>query len=344
MIMFQSDYLEGAHPEILKRLMETNDIQRVGYGEDIFSESARKKIKKRIGRDDVDIHFIVGGTITNLLVISSALRQYQGVISPKTGHINVHETGAVEVTGHKVITVDGRDGKLSAEDVKMIMENHLSDPSKEHTVQPKMVYISFPTENGTIYSKKELEDIRKVTKEYDLYLFIDGARLGYGLASPDADLTIEDIANLSDVFYIGGTKCGAFSGEAVVISNSELKKDFKYNIKARGAMLAKGSLNGIQFDTLFTDDLYFKITKDAVGKALKLKDAFTKKGIKLFGSSSTNQIFPVLSDSEIAKLREKYLFETWGKNNDGKTIVRFCTSWNTKEENLNSLIEDIEKL
>ena len=343
MIMFQSDYLEGAHPSILKRLVETNDVQRVGYGLDEYSESAKKKIRMAIRDESADIHFISGGTLTNLLVISSALRQYQGVIAPKTGHINVHETGAVEGTGHKVIALEEEDGKINAQQVEEVMEKHLADPSMEHTVQPKMVYISFPTETGTLYSKKELEDLRSVTQKYGLYLFMDGARLGYGLGAENNDLTISDITKLTDVYYIGGTKCGALLGETVVITNDELKKDFRYNIKNRGAMMAKGSLIGIQFDVLFSDDLYFKITKDAVHKASRIQKAFEDKGIRMFGSSKTNQIFPILSDEEIAKLEKKYIFEEWGKL-EGKTIVRFCTSWDTKEENVEMLLKDISSL
>ena len=343
MIYFQCDYAEGADENIISKLVETNMEQSEGYGLDKHSVRAKELIKKRIGREDADVHFLVGGTETNRIAISSALRPYQGVISPDTGHIAVHETGAIESTGHKVLTLPNTDGKISALQVREYVRAHYENPSAEHTVQPGMVYISLPTESGTLYSKKELEELRAVTERLGLYLYIDGARLGYALASPKNDLSIEDVANLSDMFYIGGTKCGALFGEALVILNSSLKKDFRYMIKQNGAMLAKGRMLGIQFEALFENDRYFEITKKAVEKALRIREAFEKKGIELYGSSYTNQQFPLLTDDQVKKLEKDFVFELWGRDR-GKNIVRFCTSWATGEENLKTLLNAIENL
>ena len=343
MIYFQCDYAEGADSSILSRLVETNMEQSEGYGLDKHSERAKELIRKRIGREDADIHFLSGGTETNRIAILSALRPYQGVISADTGHIAVHETGAVEATGHKVLTLLNTDGKISASHVREYVKEHYESPTAEHTVQPGMVYISFPTESGTLYSKREIESLYSVTKECGMYLYIDGARLGYALASPACDITIEEIAKLCDMFYIGGTKCGALFGEALVILNDNLKKDFRYMIKQNGALMAKGRMLGIQFEALFEDDMYFKITASAVDKALKIKKAFKDKGIELYGSSETNQQFPLLTDEQIAKLSKDFVFEVWGKEKD-RTIVRFCTSWATSDENVEALIAAIEKL
>ena len=344
MIQFQCDYAEGAHPNILKRLIETNDLQTVGYGEDEICESARARIKDCIGREDVDVHFLVGGTQANLTVIASILRPYQGVISANSGHINVHETGAIEACGHKVLALDSKDGTIFASQVKELMETHIHDGAREHTVQPAMVYISISTENGTLYPKQQLFDLYDVCQEYGLPLFIDGARLGYALASPANDLTIQDIANHCDVFYIGGTKVGALFGEAVVITNPFLKKDFRYLIKQKGGMLAKGRLLGIQFDELFKDNLYFEISKHADELALKLKEAFVKKGYALRYDSYTNQQFPIMPDTDLDKLKDKYAWCLWSKVDENHSAVRFCTSWATKEEAVNELIADIEAL
>ena len=343
MIYFQCDYAEGADENILRKLAETNMEQSEGYGLDKHSARAKELIKKRIGREDADVHFLVGGTETNRIAISSALRPYQGVLSPDTGHIAVHETGAIESTGHKVLTLPNTDGKISATQVSEYVKEHYENPSAEHTVQPGMVYISLPTESGTLYSKKELIELREATEELGLYLYIDGARLGYALASPKNDLSIEDVASLSDMFYIGGTKCGSLFGEALVILSDSLKKDFRYMIKQNGAMLAKGRMLGIQFEALFEGDRYFEITKKAVEKALMIREAFEKKGIELYGSSYTNQQFPLLTDDQVKKLEKDFAFELWGKDR-GKNIVRFCTSWATKEENLKTLLNAIENL
>ena len=344
MIQFQCDYTEGAHENIIKKLVETNMEQTVGYGMDGYCESARARIREKIGNPDADVHFTVGGTQTNLIVISSILKPYQGVLSADAGHIAVHETGAIEATGHKVLTLPSTDGLISAEQVEAALVGHLASSTAEHEVQPGMVYISFPTESGTIYSKKQLGDIYGVCRKYGVPLFVDGARLGYGLESPSCDMTIAEFASLCDVFYIGGTKCGALFGEAVVITNDALKKDFRYMLKQRGAMLAKGRLLGIQFDELMRDDLYFKICRAAVDKAMKIRNAFISKGVAMFGSSMTNQQFPILTKVQTEYFGKKYSFEIWGPCDGDRSVTRFCTSWATSDENLNSLLGDIENM
>lgn len=344
MIYFQCDYAEGADPDIIRRLCESNLEQSEGYGLDRHSIRAKELIKARIDKKDADVHFLVGGTETNRIAIQAALRPYQGVLSPDTGHIATHETGAIESTGHKVLTLKNTDGKISADQVKAYVDEHYKSPTSEHTVQPKMVYISFPTESGTIYSRKELEDLYRETRECGIYLYIDGARLGYALASEKCDIKIEDIPNLCDMFYIGGTKCGALFGEALVIIKDELKKDFRYMIKQNGALLAKGRMLGLQFESLFEDDRYFKITSAAVEKALRIRNAFERKGIEMFGSSYTNQQFPILTKNQIERLQKDFVFEIWTDIDEERTAVRFCTSWATSEENLNRLLEVIEGL
>ncbi len=343
MIYFQSDYLEGADPSIIECLARTNLEQSVGYGLDEHSKRAKELIKEYLKNRCVDVHLLVGGTETNRIAISSALRPHQGVLAAETGHIAGHETGAIESTGHKVLTLKGDDGKISAEEVRGYVEAHYKNESFEHTVQPKMVYISYPSESGTIYSRKELEDLRRVTNDLGLYLYIDGARLGYALASPLCDISFEDLPELCDMFYIGGTKCGALFGEALVIVNDSLKPDFRYMIKQNGALLAKGRMLGIQFECLFKDGRYFEITKEAVRKALRIRKAFEEKGIRMFGSSMTNQQFAMLSDSQASELRKDFMFEHWGKE-DGLNIERFCTSWATTEENLEKLLDAINML
>jgi len=343
-INFSSDYTEGTHSSVLEKLCETNMCQTSGYGEDVFCEEARNVIKEVIGRDDSDVHFVVGGTQANTIVIKAALRPYQGVISASTGHINAHETGAIEAIGHKIISIPSVDGTIKAEEIEKICIDHINDPSFEHVVQPAMVYISFPTENGTLYSKKALSDIYSVCKKYDLTLFIDGARLGYGLMSSENDLTIKELASLCDVFYIGGTKQGLLFGEAIVINKESLKRDFRYMIKQHGAMFAKGRLLGLQFSTIFKDGIYFDIAEKADKLAMKIKDAFLSKGFKMHYDSFTNQQFPILDDKSIEKLSEKYIFTYWGRYDKEHSIVRFCTSWATDENNVDALIEDIKRL
>lgn len=344
LIRFESDYLEGAHPLIIKKLEETNFIQTAGYGTDPFCDSAKERIKSQCGNADVKVHFLVGGTQTNLTVISSILRPYQGVLAAATGHVNVHETGAIEACGHKVLALPSEDGKITAAQVRQAYEAHWSDGSHEHIVQPGMVYISQPTENGTLYGKEELKAMYDTCKELGLSLFLDGARLGYGLMAGPNTLTLKDIAELTDVFYIGGTKVGALFGEAVVICNPLLKKDFRYLIKQKGGMLAKGRLLGIQFDTLFEDGLYYEISKHADELAMKLREAFVRKGYGLRYDSYTNQQFPILPDAHVEKLKEKYSFEFWEKTDDSHSAVRFCTSWATEESAVEALIQDIEAL
>lgn len=344
MVRFECDYLEGAHPLILKRMEETNFEQAAGYGEDPYCAAAREKIRELCGGADVEVHFLVGGTQTNFTVISAILRPHQGVLAASTGHINVHETGAVEAVGHKVLALPSEDGKITAAQVRMAYEAHWNDKDHEHMVQPGMVYISQPTENGTLYSKEELQALYDVSRELSLPLFLDGARMGYGLMSEANTLTLEDIAGLTDVFYIGGTKVGALFGEAVVIANPLYRKDFRYFIKQHGGMLAKGRLLGLQFDTLFTDGLYFKIAKRADELAMRLKGAFMKKGYRLRFDSYTNQQFPVLPNGHMEKLREKYSFAFWEAVDGSHSAVRFCTSWATEESAVEELIRDIEEL
>lgn len=342
MIYFQCDYAEGCHPNILEALLRTNMDQTPGYGKDACCESAKAKVRSACGREDADVHFLVGGTQANTTIIASILRHHQGVISADTGHIATHETGAIEAAGHKVLSIPSADGTISAEQVEALCREHFTSPTQEHAVQPGMVYISFPTESGTLYSKARLTSLHKVCKAYGLPLFLDGARLGYGLMSPENDLTLGDIARLCDVFYIGGTKCGALFGEAVVITNDALKKDFRYAIKQRGGMLAKGRLLGIQFDTLFTGGLYFGICKQAVEQALAVRRAFVDKGVEMWGNSYTNQQFPILTKEQMDFLTGRgYIYEVWGPAEEGRTIVRFCTSWATRPENLKQLMKDI---
>ena len=341
MIQFQCDYSEGAHPRILERMMQTNFEQTVGYGEDHYCEMARVLVQKACGRPDADVHFLVGGTQANATVISSVLRPHQGVLCVRSGHINVHETGAIEHSGHKVLALEGTDGLLSADSVRAAMEEHLAEDGPEHTVQPGMVYISFSTEVGTVYTLSQLKELSAVCREYGLPLFIDGARMGYGLASDGCDVTLNDIADLADVFYIGGTKQGAFFGEAVVIVNESLKKDFRYFIKQNGGMLAKGRLLGIQFMTLFEDGLYLELSEHAVAQAMRIRDAFASKGYRFLVDSPTNQQFPILPDSEMERLSADFKFSLWQKIDEGHTAVRFCTSWATKAEAVDALLAAI---
>ena len=338
MYQFQCDYNEGAHPRIMERLMETNFEQTVGYGEDHYCEAARAAVRKAVGREDVDVHFLVGGTQANATVISSILRPYQGVLCATTGHINVHETGAIEHGGHKVLALEAADGLLSAALIREAVEAHYAEDGPEHTVQPGMVYISFSSEVGTVYSLSQLREISAVCREYGLPLFIDGARMGYGLASEGCDVSLSEIAALADVFYLGGTKQGALFGEAVVIVNDALKKDFRYCIKQNGGMLAKGRLLGIQFLTLFEDGLYFQLSEHAVSQAMRIRDAFESKGFGFLVQSPSNQQFPILDNATMERLSSDFLFSFWQKVDDTHTAVRFCTSWATRPEAVDALI------
>lgn len=338
-ISFENDYLEGAHEKVLKRLVDTNLVQASGYGFDQFTAQAIEKIKDTIDCPNATIRFLVGGTQTNQVVINSMLESYEGVISADTGHVAVHEGGAIEYSGHKVITIPSKEGKVSASDVETYMETFKSDFKKDHMVFPGMVYISHPTEYGTLYSKSELEELCKVCKQYQLPLFMDGARLGYGLMSDQSDMTIKDIAKYCDVFYIGGTKIGALCGEAIVFTKNNEPKQFTTRIKHHGALLAKGRLTGIQFLELFTDNLYFNISRHAIEMANKMKDGFINKGYRLYFYSPTNQQFFILSNEKIAELEQKVKFAVWEKYDDQHRVVRFATSWATTEENLNKLLE-----
>lgn len=342
MIRFECDYGEGCHPAILERLTATNFEQTPGYGEDIYCQRAAARIKEQAQCPEAQVHFLVGGTQANLIVIASILRPHQGVIAAESGHINVHETGAIESTGHKILSLPSEDGKISAEQIQEVYDAHYQQDGPEHTVQPGMVYISQSTENGTVYTKAELEAISATCRKLGMPLFLDGARLGYGLAA--SDLTLADVARLCEVFYIGGTKVGALFGEAVVITAEALQQDFRYAIKQHGAMLAKGRLLGIQFDTLLGEDRYWQIARKAVEQALRIKAAFADKGCAFRYDSPSNQQFPILTESQLEQLGQKYAYSVIEKLSDGRTVVRFCTSWATKEEDVQALIADIGQL
>ena len=344
MIYFNSDYLEGAHPSIMVKMAETNMVQTVGYGEDEYCEAAREKIKTACQAPEADVHFLVGGTQTNTTVIAAILRPWQGVISAVSGHINCHEAGAIESTGHKVITLPTDNGKITAQQVADYVEWHKNDESTEHIVQPGMVYISHPTEAGTLYTKAELTELYDTCRRYGLPLYIDGARLGYGLAADESDMTLPEFARLCDVFYIGGTKVGALFGEAVVIMNESLKKDFRFIMKQRGGRLAKGRLLGIQFDALFTDDLYFKISRHAIEMAHQIRDIFVSAGYPLLFDSPTNQQYPIMSDDELAILGKSFGYEYWERVDETHSGVRFCASWATTQENVDALREAVNAL
>ena len=343
MLRFESDYEEGAHPRVLELLNTTNLEQTPGYGEDAYCDEARSLIRRACAAPGADVHFLVGGTQTNFIVIESALRPWQGVLCAENGHINVHETGAVEATGHKVLPLPAHEGKIDARQIREACAAHHADDSHEHMVQPGMVYLSSPTEFGTLYSKAELEAISRTCRELGLPLFVDGARMGYGLMSEANDLSLADYAALCDAFSIGGTKVGALFGEAVVISSPSMKKDFRYLMKQRGAMLAKGRLLGIQFLALFRDDLYFRISERADKLAMRLRRAFIQQGWPLLYDSYTNQQFPVVPDNVLARLEKKYSFSFWKKTDENHSAVRFCTSWATTEEAVTSLMEDMQK-
>ena len=337
MLYFENDYCEGAHPAILQKLAETNFEKVPGYGTDPYCASAKAKICAACGCPDADVHFLVGGTQTNAVVISSILAPYEGVVAAQTGHVSIHEAGAIEYTGHKVLQLPEKDGKIDPADLQEYLQNFEADANNDHMVFPGMVYLSHPTEDGTLYSKKELSDISAVCREYKLPLFLDGARLGYGLMSPETDVTLEDIAKYTSVFYIGGTKVGALCGEAVVFPQGAPKHFFTM-IKQQGALSAKGRLLGIQFDTLFTDNLYLEISKNAIRTAGRLKKALQEKGYQLLMDSPTNQLFVVLENTQLAALEGKAKFGFWEKFDDSHTVVRIATSWATKMEEIEQLI------
>lgn len=337
MLHFDTDYMRGCHPDILRRLTETNLDQTPGYGTDLFTAQARELIKKACDAPEARVFFLVGGTQTNATVIDAVLNHHEGVVCVETGHINVHEAGAVEATGHKVLTLPAHDGKMDPRELKEYIENFYSDETFEHMVAPGMVYISFPTELGTIYSLRELEELSNVCREFSIPLFLDGARLGYGLAA-SGEVTLKDIARLCDVFYIGGTKVGAMFGEAVVVTDPKLFRHPVPTIKQHGALLAKGRLLGIQFETLFNDDMYLRISRNAVDRAMEMKKGFIEKKYRLFIDSPTNQQFFVLPNEVIDTLREKVSFELWGPRGEKETPVRFVTDWGTRQEDVRELI------
>ena len=344
MLRFECDYTEGCIPEILEAISRENHTQLQGYSEDTVTDRARARVKALCGREDVDVHFLVGGTQANTTVIAAALRHHQGVIAAAQGHIACHETGAIEAAGHKVIALPSQTGRLTAAQIEAVCAAHWSDPSFEHQTQPAMVYLSHPAENGTIYSLSELEAIRAVCDKWHLCLFLDGARLGYALASPKNDVSLRDLARLTDVFYLGGTKVGALFGEAVVIANPEIARDFRYHIKQRGGMLAKGWLLGLQFDVLLENDRYMTISRKAVQQAMRIQKALTDKGVSFWSDSNTNQLFPILEDEALLKLEEKYVFNHTEKTDETHTAVRICTSWATTDEQVDALVEDIQQM
>lgn len=339
MLSFESDYTTGAHPKILERMIETNLESASGYGEDRFCAAAKEKIAEACGVKADDIHFLVGGTQTNQLVISSMLAPYEGVIAATTGHVALHEAGAIEYTGHKVLTIPASEGKIDAATLKDYLETYYADGSYDHMVFPGMVYISYPTEYGTLYTRSELEAIGEVCKKYELPLFIDGARLGYGLASHECDITLKDMAKLCDVFYIGGTKVGALCGEAVVFTHGNAPKQFFTQTKQHGALLAKRRLIGIQFEVLFSDDLYMTVSRHAIEMADLLMEVFTEKGYQFYKFSPTNQQFIVLDNATYDSLSKDVCFCFWEKYDDSHTVVRFATSWSTTREDIEALRE-----
>lgn len=337
MISFASDYIAGAHPKVLQRLVDTNLENLSGYGTDSYCASAADKIKKAFNCPDAEVYFLVGGTQTNQTIISTMLKDYEGVVSAATGHVNTHEAGAIEYTGHKVIELPEKDGKLDAKIIDDYLTTFFADDNHEHMVFPGMVYISFPTEYGTIYSRAELSSIYEVCKRFDIPLFIDGARLGYGLASAECDITPQEFAGFCDVFYIGGTKVGALCGEAVVFTHNNAPKHFMTMVKQHGALLAKGRLLGIQFDALFTDNLYMNISHYAIEKAEELKQIFKNKNYPFFLESPTNQQFLILDNAKMEELAKEVVFSFWEKYDETHTVVRFATSWSTTDEDLMAL-------
>lgn len=339
MYNFKNDYSEGAHPRILNKLLETNLEQVDGYGEDGYTEKAVELLKKRIQCKEAAIHLLPGGTQTNLTALSAFLRPHEAVISANTGHVLVHETGAIEATGHKIISIGVNDGKLAPSHIQAAVDAH----TDEHMVKPRLVYISNPTEIGTIYKKAELEDISRVCRENSLYLYVDGARLGSALCAKGNDLELADLPRLVDAFYIGGTKNGALIGEALVICREELKADFRFHMKQKGALLAKGKLLGIQFLELFRDDLYFELAKHANAMAEILRKAIAGADYSFLVNSPSNQIFPILPNELIARLQEKYSFYIWEKIDADRAAIRLVTSWATNEKAVHAFVDDLKK-
>lgn len=338
MLYFENDYSEGAHPKILQRLMDTNMEHLSGYGSDRYTDLAKNKIRDLCSCPEAEIYFLVGGTQTNQTVIDSVLKSYEGVIAAETGHVSVHEAGAIEFTGHKVLTLPQHDGKLCARELEAYMETFLGDDSHEHMVFPGMVYISHPTEYGTLYTKDELKELSQVCRHFKLPLYIDGARLITGLACPENELSLPDIADLCDVFYIGGTKAGTLCGEAVVFTKNNTPAHFLTQIKQHGALLAKGRLCGVQFDALFTDELYKETGRNAIETAALLREGLRKKGYTFYNSSPTNQLFLVMENSRLEELKNHVVYSFWEKADDTHTVIRFATSWATAREDVEKLL------
>lgn len=338
MLSFESDYTEGAHEAILRRLAETNLEQWPGYGGDFYSERATEKIRQACGCPQAQVFFLVGGTQANLVVIDALLQSYEGVVAAKTGHVSVHEAGAIEYTGHKVLELAQKEGKICGEDLQKFLESFWQDESHEHMVFPGMVYISHPTEYGTLYTKEELVRLSEICRRFQIPLYLDGARLGYGLAGQGTDVTLPLIAQACDVFYIGGTKVGALCGEAVVFTKNNKPRHFLTTVKQHGALLAKGRLLGLQFDTLFTGGLYFEVSRHAIEMAQRLKEGFQKRGYTFYLESPTNQQFVVLENQEMERLKKKVRFGFWEKLDESHTVVRFATSWATKPEDVETLM------
>lgn len=344
MVSFASDYIAGAHPTVLKKLCDTNLQNLSGYGSDIYCKSAAEKIKTAFDCKCGQVFFLVGGTQTNQVVISTLLDCHEGVIAAKTGHISLHEAGAIECGGHKVIELESVDGKISAFDLKNYLEGFYADENRDFFAYPGMVYVSFPTEYGTLYTKKELSDIYDICKQYGLPLYIDGARLGYGLMSRECDIKPQELPRLCDVFYIGGTKVGALCGEAVVFTHNNMPTHFSPKVKQRGALLSKGRLLGVQFDALFSDNLYFEISRHAIDMAERVKSVFKERGFKLLLNSPTNQQFVILDNSIFDTLRKEVDFGFWEKFDSEHSVVRFATSWSTTEADITALITALDKI
>ena len=343
MIHFNSDYTAGAHREVMDALVRTNMEHTVGYGNDVYSAEARDMIREAVGAPDAEVMFLVGGTQTNATAIDGILRRHEGVLAAASGHIAVHESGAIEASGHKVLTLPERDGKVCSEDVEKFIKEFYADETYQHMVAPGMLYISQPTEFGTIYSLEELKALSEVCHRHNIPLYIDGARMAYGLMAEGADFTLRDIARLADVFYIGGTKCGTLFGEALVVTNRELLKNLFPLVKQHGALLAKGRLLGVQFGALFRDGLYERIGKEAVRLALRIREAFRKAGYNVVIESPTNQQFFQLPNDVIDRLRESISFDYWGPRGERESVVRFVTSWSTTEQDVEMLIAEVLK-
>ena len=338
MLSFASDYTEGACEEILQKLAETNRESLPGYGMDRYCQSAARKIQEATGCPEAEVYFLVGGTQTNAVVISSILAPYEGVVAAQTGHVSIHEAGAIEYTGHKVLQLPEKDGKIDPADLQEYLQNFEADANNDHMVFPGMVYLSHPTEYGTLYSRKELQAISEICRSYEIPLYLDGARLGYGLAGEENDLSLSEIAHLCDVFYIGGTKVGALCGEAVVFPHGA-PAHFMTMVKQQGALLAKGRLMGLQFDVLFTDDLYTRISRNAIETADRLKEGLAAKGYRFYMESPTNQVFPILENSQLEALEPLAKFGFWEKYDDTHTVMRIATSWATRMEEIEQLID-----